>query len=65
MTTYISADLRLLVAARAALLCEYCLIHEEDTYLGCQIDHVISEKHRGATVAENLAYACTFCNEQT
>lgn len=23
---------------------------------------MISEKHRGATTAENLAYACVFCN---
>lgn len=30
--------------------------------LGCQVDHIISEKHGGATSAENLAYACTFCN---
>src|SRR5437868_10451723 len=62
MTTYISADMRLLVASRAGYVCEYCLIHEEDTYLGCQVDHIISEKHGGPTVADNLAYACTFCN---
>jgi hypothetical protein len=62
MTSYVSADLRRLVAARADGLCEYCLIHETDTWFGCQIDHVISEKHGGQTLAENLAYACTFCN---
>jgi len=62
MTTHVSADLRLLVSTRAGFVCEYCLIHEDDTYLGCQIDHIISEKHGGPTVAENLAYACTFCN---
>jgi hypothetical protein len=38
------------------------LIHEEDTFLGCQVDHVISEKHGGLTTSENLAFACTFCN---
>ncbi len=26
------------------------------------MDHIISEKHGGATEAENLAYACLFCN---
>jgi HNH endonuclease len=62
MTTHVPADLRRLVASRAIYLCEYCLVHESDTYLGCQVDHSISEKHGGATVAENLAYACTFCN---
>jgi hypothetical protein len=62
MSSYVSADLRRLVASRAGGLCEYCLIHEDDTYLGCQVDHVISEKHGGATEAKNLAYACTSCN---
>ena len=62
MTSYISADLRRLVEMRANHLCEYCLIHEEDTYLGCQVDHVIAEKHGGETVEGNLSYACTYCN---
>ena len=62
MTSYVRTDLRQLVEARAHHLCEYCLIHEDDTYLGCQVDHIISEKHGGTTEADNLAYACTFCN---
>jgi len=62
MTTYVAADLRRLVELRANHLCEYCLIHADDTYLGCQVDHVIAEKHGGATDADNLSYACTFCN---
>jgi hypothetical protein len=62
--SYISDDLRSLVAARAEYLCEYCLIHEDDTHFGCQVDHIISVKHGGPTTAENLAYACAFCNRQ-
>jgi hypothetical protein len=62
MSSYVSAALRRLVAERAAYLCEYCLLHEEDTFFGCEVDHIISEKHGGPTVAENLAYACAFCN---
>ena len=62
MSSYVPAPLRQLVAARAQHLCEYCLIHEEDTFLGCQVEHIISEKHGGETIAENLAYACVFCN---
>lgn len=62
MSSYISAELRRLVASRANGSCEYCLIHEDDTYLGCQVDHIISEKHDGATESENLAYACALCN---
>ncbi len=61
--TYISAELRRLVVARAEGLCEYCLIAEEDTFFGCEVDHIISEKHGGATAAENLASACVYCNQ--
>ena len=62
MSSPVSAELRRLVALRAKGLCEYCLIHEADTYLGCQVDHIISQKHGGATEADNLAYACACCN---
>ena len=62
MTSYVGADLRRLVAARANRVCEYCLIHEDDTYFGCQVEHIIAEKHDGPTEAENLAYACACCN---
>ena len=62
MTSYVPADLRRLVQSRADGLCEYCLIHESDTFLGCQVDHVIAEKHGGSTTAANLCYACTFRN---
>jgi hypothetical protein len=61
--TYISAELRKRVRERARNLCEYCLLHEDDTHFGCQVDHIISEKHGGQTEADNLAYACTFCNQ--
>ena len=61
-TGYIGADLRRRVVMRAERLCEYCLIHEDDTFYGCQIDHIISEKHGGQTHEDNLAYACPFCN---
>ncbi|HEX8921153.1 MAG TPA: HNH endonuclease signature motif containing protein, partial [Pyrinomonadaceae bacterium] len=62
MAERISSELRRLIAARANYLCEYCLVAEEDTYFGCEVDHIISVKHGGATKAENLAYACAFCN---
>src|SRR5205809_1310537 len=60
--THISAELRRLVSARAEQLCEYCLVAEDDTGFGCAVDHIISEKHGGPTDADNLAYACVFCN---
>lgn len=62
MSNYVPVSLRRLVASRALHLCEYCLIHEQDTFLGCQVEHIISEKHGGEMMEENLAYACVFCN---
>ena len=58
----LSDELRELVARRAEQLCEYCLIAEIDCYLGCEVDHIIAEKHNGRTVEANLALACVYCN---
>ena len=60
MSVYVSAGLRRLVAEGAGRRCEYCLINEEDTFFGCEVDHVVSTKHGGLTTENNLAYACTF-----
>ena len=60
--TYIPAELRRLVVARARRRCEYCGIREEDTYFGCEVDHIISEKHGGLTDESNPALACVACN---
>ncbi len=62
MSRYISESLRNKVESRADGFCEYCRIAIEDTYFGSEIDHVISFKHRGQTVSENLALACQPCN---
>ena len=59
---YIPDAWRKLVADRAYHLCEYCLIHEEDTILTCPIDHIVSLKHGGLHHPDNLAYSCVFCN---
>ena len=62
MSGHVPAHLREAVARRAQRLCEYCLIHEDDTFFGCEVEHVISRKHGGLTVEDNLAYACAVCN---
>jgi hypothetical protein len=62
-TTYINAELRRLVTARSGYICEYCLIAEDDTFFGCAVDHIISERHSGPTERGNLAFACVFCNQ--
>ena len=50
------------VVARAENLCEYCLLQDDATFFGCEVDHIISEKHGGPTEASNLALACLTCN---
>ena len=62
MTSYIPAVLRQLVIERAEGRCEYCRFPQEAAFLTFEVDHIISEKHGGATTAENLALACVFCN---
>lgn len=62
MTSYVSPELRRIVEERAGNRCEYCLIHEDNTYVGCHVDHIIAEKHGGRTELDNLALACAFCN---
>jgi hypothetical protein len=54
--------LRELVWQRARNRCENCQFPADVSLLPFQIDHVISEKHGGATVAENLALSCERCN---
>ncbi|MBW3543302.1 MAG: HNH endonuclease [Planctomycetes bacterium] len=57
-----SQALRELVRQRAGQRCEYCQLPEEAFPFPFEIDHIIARKHRGATTAENLAWACYSCN---
>jgi hypothetical protein len=38
------------------------LLHAEDAWEPHEPDHTIACKHRGQTVAENLAWTCALCN---
>ena len=62
MKDVIGAELRRLVTERAQWTCEYCLLHEDDAFTPHQIDHVISRKHGGFSLLDNLALACVRCN---
>ena len=62
MASDITLALRTDVALRAHRRCEYCLIREEDTAFRPQVDHIVSRKHGGTSLFENLAYACVLCN---
>jgi hypothetical protein len=50
------------VRERAAGRCEYCRLPQRATSVPFEIDHIISRKHGGRTVAPNLALACWYCN---
>lgn len=60
--TYVPAALRREVVERAGNRCEYCLLPAEVAFYPHEVDHVIAEKHGGATDASNLAFACWRCN---
>ena len=62
MVDEISAGVRSIVVNRATRSCEYCLLHEDDSFTPHQIDHIISRKHGGDSSAGNLAFACIRCN---
>jgi len=61
-SAHVSAALRRRVQARAFSRCEYCLLSEDDAYFSHEPDHIISQKHGGATSFENLCWACFDCN---
>lgn len=56
--TYISAALKREVEKRANYKCEYCLLPYGVSFYPHEIDHVIAQKHDGATDTNNLAFAC-------
>jgi hypothetical protein len=47
---------------RAHGCCEYCQTPQEFSRATFEIDHIISRKHGGPTVAGNLALSCFWCN---
>jgi len=51
-----------LVWKRAEDCCEYCQLSQEWDERPFEIDHIISKKHQGPTVAGNLALSCFRCN---
>ena len=55
-------ELRSLIRERARRRCEYCRLPEGLTQTPFQSDHIIAEVHDGPTAAENLAFACYYCN---
>lgn len=61
MATSIPIELRRTVIERANQRCEYCR-KPVVGFFAHEVDHVIAQKHGGATVLTNLAFACFECN---
>lgn len=61
-STYIGAALRREVIERAGDCCEYCRTAQADVFFAFEIDHIIAEKHGGATRTDNLCLSCPDCN---
>jgi len=57
--TYIGTALRQAVEERAGGCCEYCRMGQQERAIDFVIDHIIAEKHGGATYADNLCLAAT------
>jgi hypothetical protein len=62
MADDISQHLRREIRARAGGRCEYCLMDEAHLVWGCEVDHILSRKHGGATELSNPAFSCARCN---
>lgn len=57
-----ATDLPQVVRERAAGRCEYGRLRQRATSVPFEIDHIISRKHGGPTIASSLANACWYCN---
>jgi HNH endonuclease len=55
-------QLRAAVRQRAGARCEYCHLAEVHSILPFELEHIIAEKHGGESIADNLAWACRYCN---
>lgn len=64
MSRYISDALRREIAELSEYRCEYCRYPQADSFLKYQVDHIISLKHGGTTVLNNLAFCCPICNSK-
>lgn len=60
--SYVSAELRRAVTARARGCCEYCLCPVSHAVSSFCIEHIIPVEKGGPTAAENLALSCQGCN---
>lgn len=53
---------RVVVANRANYCCEYCRFLEQYSLASFHLDHIVSVKHGGMSILNNLAYTRSICN---
>lgn len=59
----ISAAVRRQVRQRAANLCEYCHLHQDELpFVTFHVEHVIARQHEGLDEFQNLCLSCHWCN---
>jgi hypothetical protein len=63
VSTHLSKALKDLVIERARGCCEYCGYPQIASFAPHEIDHIVAQKHGGATTEDNLALSCTLCNK--
>jgi len=56
------SSLRDLVVTRAGARCEYCHLHQDETFYSFYVEHVIPRQHGGSDSPDNLALSCRRCN---
>lgn len=64
MSAAVPIELRELVRQRSKARCEYCLLHEDDSFFSHEVDHIVAVKHGGQTIEDNLAWSCAICNRR-
>lgn len=60
---YLSADLREQLLTADDRRCVYCHTTEANTGQPMTIDHIVPQARGGATIFDNLCFACRRCNE--
>lgn len=63
MSTYLSSELRRRLSEVDKRRCAYCHTSQVNTGQPLTVDHILPQAQGGATIFENLCFACRRCNE--
>jgi HNH endonuclease len=62
MSVYISVALQTQIREHFYYCCAYCQTAEALTAMTFEFEHIVPRSQGGATVFDNLCFACPFCN---